>query len=245
MIRLAQREDHDRFLEILGKAPFFAAEMDAAWNTCTRDLFFFADERAVLWLHGGRAMLYGPLTNTQEMSEFLAFQRIECLQSMDWIPPDFEPEEQWILEYLPSSARHWKCPNGYFVDQQPILYQAATACITPDVTNVPADEWAAQACARRNKCGADIWALKKQNEYAAIAGIFAMTSHEAYIAGVVTAREHRREGCASYLVTSLARQYSSCNRTVRLVCRKPMIPFYEKFGFVPKVRIWQSKRRSE
>lgn len=230
-------------ISLLGDAPFFAAEMRAEWDTRGTGQFYLLDDKAVLLLRGGFAMLYGAVTNTAELQSFLEFQNVSCVQSIQWIPQGFEAREQWILrcQLVPEVPQ----PQGYVLDEEPVLYRAAQNCITQDVTSTPPDEWAAMACARRNKCGGKMLALKKENDYAALAGLFAQTEKQVYLAGVVTAPAHRGRGCASYLVSLAAREGQAQGKNVFLVCESELRPFYERLGFVKEQRIFTSRKRSE
>lgn len=234
-------EDRNKLLTVLKQAPFFAAEMRAAWDAQGQEQFFLIEEKAVLLLRGGFAMLYGEVTDRPELEMFLRFQNVLCLQSSDWVPGGFEAQEQWIMRYQTRTLLPIK-PDGYVLEREPSMYQAAHVCITPDVTDTPPDFWAAQACARRNKCGGEMIALKHNEEYAAIAGIFAQTEDQAYLASVVTAKKHRGRGCASYLTVSLAQEQAAAGKQVFLVCASELRPFYKRLGFVEEQKIQQSRK---
>ena len=60
-------EDRNKLLTVLKQAPFFAAEMRAAWDAQGQEQFFLIEEEAVLLLRGGFAMLYGEVTNRPEL----------------------------------------------------------------------------------------------------------------------------------------------------------------------------------
>ena len=85
-------------------------------------------------------------------------------------------------------------------------------------------------------------ALKHNEEYAAIAGIFAQTEDQAYLASVVTAKKHRGRGCASYLTVSLAQEQAAAGKQVFLVCASELRPFYKRLGFVEEQKIQQSRK---
>ena len=240
MIRLVCSSDAPWLRDLLGTAPFFAAEMEASW-TMREHLFRVGDE-AVLLLRGGFALLYGRVQDTEEMESFLHFQKVLCVQSSGWVPNGFQAREQWVLKHWPQNVPALEKPSGYDLEREPVLYRAARACITPDVTDTPPDEWAARACVRRNRCGGQMLALKKGEEYAALAGIFASTSEQAYLAGVVTAGAHRGKGCASYLVDCLAREQERAGKAVFLVCENDKTAFYGRLGFEKEMRIVESRK---
>ena len=53
------------------------------------------------------------------------------------------------------------------------------------------DDFIAEACARRNRGLAHIFALEAPDGYAATAGVYALCAHESYLGGVVTREEYR------------------------------------------------------
>lgn len=243
MIRRAQ--NRGEVIRRLGQTPFFAAEMRAVWDAQGPGLFYLVDDAAVLLLRGGFALLHGTVRDEAELESFLYFQKVSCVQSARWVPRGFDAQEQWVLRYVPGAGFRAPLPQGYVLDEEPVLYRAAQACITPEVTSTPPDEWAADACARRNKCGGIMLALKQADAYAALAGVFAQTESQIYLAGVVTAPAHRGRGCASYLVGRLAEEGQARGKSVFLVCEPARLSLYERLGFAKEQRIFTSRKRSE
>ena len=104
------------------------------------------------------------------------------------------------------------------------------------------DAFVAEACARRNRGLAHIFALRALDGYAAAAGVYALSKHEAYLGGIVTREEYRGCGCAGSLVLRLANEYHP-QRAVRLVCAPHRKSFYESLGFAarPGLLAWRAE----
>ena len=98
-----------------------------------------------------------------------------------------------------------------------------------------------EAWARRNSGLAHIFELRALDGYAAAAGVYALSKHEAYLGGIVTREEYRGCGCAGSLVLRLANEYHP-QRAVRLVCAPHRKSFYESLGFAarPGLLAWRA-----
>ena len=240
MITQIGPERRSEFLAALGDTPFFAAvmaasfEVNAGKNTGVR--FFLADGAAVS-VSGGRALVCGAC-DEDELASFFAFSGVQDVRASHAAPPGFEPDELFLMEYV--SPREKPLPEGYTLEETPSMTALGESMRYTDGT-MSSDAFVAEACARRNRSLAHIWALRAPDGYAATAGVYALSVREAYLGGVITKEEYRGRGCAGALVLRLANEYHP-GRAVRLVCAPHRKSFYESLGFAarPGLLAWRA-----
>ena len=240
MIRQIGPESRGEFLAALGDTPFFAAvmaasfEVNAGKNTGVR--FFLADGAAVS-VSGGRALVCGAC-DEDELASFFAFSGVQDVRTSGARPAGFEPDELFLMEYV--SPREKPLPEGYALEEMPSMTQLGETLCYTDGT-VSAGDFVSEACARRNRGLAHIWALRAPDGYAATAGVYALSGREAYLGGVITKEEYRGRGCAGALVLRLANEYHP-RRAVRLICAPHRRSFYESLGFAarPGLLAWRA-----
>ena len=221
----------EEFLRRLGRTPFFSSVLAASFavnagkNTGVR--FFLADDAAAVSVSGDTALVCGEVRDAEELDSFLAFSGVCCVRSSHAVPAGFAREEINLMTYTAPRTRAF--PDGMRLDDMPRMAVLGASMREAD-PEMASDDFISEACARRNRGLAQIFALEAQGEYAATAGVYALCDHEAYLGGVVTRPEFRGRGCAGALVLHAANRYAA-GREVRLVCAPERRTFYESLGF--------------
>lgn len=231
MIQQIGPDGCEEFVRRLGCTPFFSSVMAASFavnagkNTGVR--FFLADDAAALSVSGENALVCGEVRDAEELDSFLAFSGVRCVRSSHAVPSGFAREEIFLMTYTQPQTREF--PSGMRLEEMPRMTKLGESMRYTDGT-MSSDDFIAEACARRNRGLAHIFALEAPDGYAATAGVYALCAHEAYLGGVVTREEYRGRGCAGALVLYAANRYAP-GRAVRLICAPERRTFYESIGF--------------
>lgn len=230
--------------QILSGRPFFEGCIQTAYM-CYRDhpslaRFYVVDKCAVLLLTGDSALLCGDVQNSEELSSFLHFSGVKRLKTDGVVPSGYNAQGLVLMQY--SSEIEYLPPRGVELDINPNMRKLVNSpCLA--YGNKSMDEFYSDACARRLRGLAEIWALSEHGEYVATAGVYSIQKNEVYIAAVGTEYECRGKGYASYLVWNLAERYTG--RRVVLLCEDKMRVFYERLGFCKLSNIIQCKKETD
>lgn len=232
-----------QFTARLGQTPFFAAAMGVTQATTQGRhklaQFYLVGSTAALQLVGQNALLCGHVDDAEEMNSFLQFCGVARIKTDGFAPDGFAEEELLMMQYS-GAEESLPLPQGMVLDTCPRMIPLSITPCLGDGTGVRADDFASDACARRNRAMAEIWALTQNGQYVSTAGIYAITPWEAYLAAVATHQDYQRRGAAGYLVQNLAKKYAS--RPVRLLCAANNVPFYTRCGFTPVGKVRQFVR---
>lgn len=215
---------------IISGRPYFESTMRTCY-ACYKDhpaiaRFYKIDNCAVLMIMGKGAALCGEVTDLQELASFLRFSNVTSIKTDGAVPEGFVGEGVIIMQY--HSTIDYLPPKGVELETSPNMRRLSQSPSMENVEFLP-DDFYADACARKVRGLADIWAISQDGEYISTAGVYSLTKNEAYISAVTTHYASRDRGYASFLVYSLAERYS--DRRVILLCNDKLQPFYEKLGF--------------
>lgn len=188
--------------------------------------FYKIDNCAVLMIMGKGASLCGEVEDLQELAAFLRFLNVATIKTDGAVPTGYVGEGAILMEY--ESLIDYLPPKGVDVENLPNLRRLSQSPAMENIDLLP-DDFYADACTRKVRGLADIWAISHEGEYVSTAGVYSLNKAEAYIAAVSTHFASRDRGYASFLVYSLAERYS--DRHVILMCSDKLQAFYEKLGF--------------
>ncbi len=196
--------------------------------------FFLVGSAGLLQLSGGRAFLCGRAEDAEELGAFLRFSCISQLTALDFMPPGWAlAEEDEVLLRPPAALpAHFAPPPG-LVETPPAedllaVLESADGPIRPLAAR---DYFYADLCARRNHGYAVLYGLHQGGRLVSTAGLWALTPQGGYLANVETRPEHQRQGHAGALIRLLCARYG--DRPLSLLCRKELLAFYARFGFLP------------
>ena len=134
------------------------------------------------------------------------------------------------MEYRPGIPP--ALPAGITLDTAPPAADLLQVVACEGITGPGADNFYSEVCTKRNHGMGQFWLARQDGQPAATAGCYALTDTRAYLAGVVTLPEYRRQGIGGGLCAALAAHLAAQGRTVGLLCRPEREPFYQKLGFV-------------
>lgn len=250
MIRLAQPQDEPQILAAAIAYPGIGPKLWVQWqlqqqNSAFGYRFYCVGETAVLSLENDTASFYGTVPNEEELEKFLFFTGVQKLTSATWVPQGWLQTPLHCM-YRPSAGNCLPYPLPSNVDVQPAMDEVmkvleSTEPLLPQVFH---DSFYADTCARRNHGYAAVLGLRTSTgQMVSSAGIYALTPHEAYLAGVETCPDHRGKGYASVLVQALCGLYA--DRMVSLLCKPELISFYAALGFVKGKTVWAANAPEE
>lgn len=215
---------------IISGKPYFESIMRTCY-ACYKDhpaiaRFYKIDNCAVLMIMGKSAVLCGQASDLQELASFLRFSNVTSVKTDGAVPEGFVGEGLIMLDYHSNIV--YLPPKGVELEVNPNLRRLSQSPSMENIEFLP-DDFYADACARKVRGLADIWAISLDGEYVSTAGVYSIIKDEAYISAVSTHFASRDRGYASFLVYSLAERYS--DRRVILLCNDKMRTFYENLGF--------------
>lgn len=218
--------EYEPLLERWSKAAgCLSVRVAAAWECYGGDApdcaFYAVDDTALLMVHGAGALLCGEVSDLQEIKTFLRMSGAATLLceaiaaqesakkrlSMRWngkVEKCLQPAEFCAAPSL------WRLSQSGLLDADPQAYYA-------------------DVCRRVNRGAALVYTCERDGAAYATAGAYAVTERAAYLSGVAAQETHRRQGCASALVTALCAALSP--REVYLICKPPLAAFYGRIGF--------------
>lgn len=190
---------------------------------------FFLCEEGALMIKGSNATLAGR-ADQEELASMLEFLGICSLTSQETVPQGWGVESTTsVMEFLPQTPAPQlpKIEICHEPSAADILQLVAFQGIIGDA----ADNFYSELCTKRNHQKAVIWTAQIQGKPVCTAGAYALTDTEAYLAGVVTHPDFRRQKLASALCFALASHLYESGRRVFLRCDPALQPFYRSFGF--------------
>lgn len=234
MIEAVTAANEARFLALTAQDDCAGLRMEAAYNCSAAGCYL--SENGALLLRGSSLLLCGDAPNTEELETFCAFAGVSELEGAPDLLPGFRRTHLLQMEYAEQSVPSQPQLSGAEIDEVPNLWQLASARLL----QVPTEDWYADACARRNRGLAEIYAVQAQGYYVATAGIYALRENAAYLTAVATDPAHRCRGFARALLDKLAT--FSTGRTLTLLCEPELRPFYERAGYRLRKEVNQDKR---
>lgn len=238
MIQLAQPTDTGEVLRRARPWPAVGAIIELYWrmqqeNPRLPHRFYLVGENGVLRMGGSRANLCGSVDDPAEMADFLRFERVAQITSIGFLPPGWrlvEEDEVLLRRPAPYTAT-W--PEG--LDEAPRIGEVMQVLESTEGYMTPMAArgfFYADANARRNHGGAEIWGMRRQGQLVATAGAWAIAAREAYIACVETLPQYRGEGMAGGMLGGLCERLGG-RLALSLLCLPALCPFYARWGFEP------------
>lgn len=189
-----------------------------------------------LAVQGSHALLVG-LADTEELDSFLTFLGVQRLKTDGIVPQGWNVQERpRRFVFTPDMPHfHRERSASVILDMMPSMAEVAAffqqgetfAQASQDVL----DAFYSEACTLRNHGLAQIWALRKQGKLVATAGAYAIWNNTAYLAGVETCAEERKQGYAGSLVAALTEHFIKQGIGVELLCKPGSEGFYRALGF--------------
>lgn len=223
-----------RFFALTAQDACAGLRIEAAYQ-CAAAGCYLAPNGALL-LRGNSLLLCGEPPEMEELEAFCAFAGVSELEGAPDLLPSFRRHRLLQMELAAPAQPALSTLAAAKIDEQPNLWQLAFA----GLLQVRPEDWYAEACARRNRGLAQIYAVQTEGCYAATAGIYAMRPNAAYLTAVATAPAYQGRGFARALLDKLAE--FCAGRTLTLLCEPELRLFYERAGYVLRKEVNQDKR---
>lgn len=219
-----------KFMSIIDNIAYFGSFMGNAYNIYAQHNgqagFYIIDDKAALMLMGHYGHLCGKIKNDSELLDFLKLAEVTQLKTSGYVPLGYEAQGLPLLRSVKNISK--QNPSDMTVNENPkILDVAHSRCFANSLVTI--DDFYSDTCMRIARGYADIMSISCGGKTVSTAGVYSIDKNEAYIAAVATAKGYEGKGCASYLVSTLARKYS--DKRVILLCDNETEPFYTRLGF--------------
>lgn len=190
---------------------------------------FFLCEKGALMIKGSNATLAGE-ADAEELAGLLEFLGIYHLTSYNTTPQGWSKAPPTSVMQFVASSDAVQFPQ-IDVCCEPSAADILRLMEFQGITGDAADNFYSELCTKRNHGKAMVWTVQMQGKPVCTAGAYAMTPSEAYIAGVVTHPDFRRQKLASSLCFALASHLHQSGRKVFLRCAPALEPLYRSVGF--------------
>ena len=233
MIAALHTGNQEQFFRLAAADPFLGCQMEVdarLFGHCDHLMRFFVCEQGALEIKGDTAYLAGAADGA-ELAGMLAFAGVRRIVTAGPLPLGWRESGQMAaMEYrlgIPPAL-----PAGITLDTAPPAADLLQVVACEGITGPGADNFYSEVCTKRNHGMGQFWLARLDGQPAATAGCYALTHTRAYLAGVVTLPQYRRQGIGGGLCAALAAHLAAQGRTVGLLCRPEREPFYQKLGFV-------------
>ena len=234
MIRALSSENQHIFRHLVeGKpciAPVMEANSEVFFGHPALMRFYLCDESGALMLRGAGGLLCGE-ADDEELAGMLGFGGIESLKTDGMVPFGWHTEETLCIMTLQALPAARQLPSGAVLCEAPSMRQVLDLLKYEGILGTAADNFYSEACTKRARGMARVWTVNIGGIPVATAGAYAITPREAYLSTVLTLPDHRGGGFASTLVAHAAAELAQSGRTVSLLCRQELEPFYSRLGF--------------
>lgn len=233
MIAALNPQNSPRFVSLVRTDPFLGCQMEVdaqLFGHCDHLMRFFVCEQGALEIKGDTAYLAGA-ADGEELAGMLAFAGVRRIVTAGDLPMGWRENGRLAaMEYRPGSPL--PLPAGISIDTAPPAADLLRVVACEGINGPGADNFYSEVCTKRNHGRGQFWLARQGDIPVATAGCYALTDTRAYLGGVVTLPQYRRQGIGGGLCAALAAHLAAAGRTVGLLCRPEREPFYQKMGFV-------------
>ncbi len=239
MICSVNANNHSQFLTYTKELPAVGAILQTNSSLFLEKhalMQFYLCEQGSLMIKGSNATLAGR-ADPEELASMLEFLGIFSLKSLDTVPDGWNVcGTSLVMQYAPPDPKI-KLPSMVSIEQSPSMSDILQIVAQVGIVAQAAENFYSETCTKRNHQKAEIWTAYLQRKPMATAGAYAITGTEAYLAGVVTLPEFRRQGIAGGLCSKLAEHFHQQGKRVTLMCDPEKEKFYKKMGFFTVQRL--------
>ncbi len=252
MIVLADAKDEKEVKRRIKSTKALGTQMEAHWQLWLENprlpyKFYLVGETATLKLCGNTAVLCGDVVQSdeEELLVFLHMQNINRLTAVDFAPKGWTVQKKRaILERNPCENVDEYTPLRFDDTPHPlkvisVLEDAQGSTFSEEERQ---DLWT-EIMVGRNHGTASVVGVCKNDKLISTAGAYAISQTSAYIAGVATCKNEQGSSHALSVIRALCARLK--DKTLYLVCKNEMIPYYEKIQFYDTNVCWMLSAKKE
>ncbi len=252
MIVLANANDEKEVKNRIKSTKALGTQVEVRWQLWMENprlpyKFYLVGETAILKLCGNAAVLCGDVmqNDEEELISFLYMQNINKLTAVGFAPKGWTVQKKRvILERTPDKGFEEDTPQGFENAPHPlkvisVLEDAQGFAFSEEEKQ---DLWA-EIMVGRNHGTASVVGICKNDKLISTAGAYAISQTSAYIAGVATCKNEQGSAHALSVLRALCARLK--DKTLYLVCKNEMTPYYKKLQFYDTNECWVLSAKKE